>query len=477
MPQKQARKGKDSQTLRLTKSHARTLNEKDLANALNDAIKTTNIKGRHASESRSPSPRTPAISRTPSPDRSLSKRQRRRSPEVSGDSSPEIHRKSNPKSVAYKSGRSSRQERGSHPVRSRHATKYRTISSSHSRSPSPAAPKAVQSRVRTSAQLIDYEVVEPTGRKEQHTRKNKKILSDRSRSPTPPALQAGPSRKQTSEQLKAYQRTERPENRKSRTSGHNDNERSQDRLESSKQASQKDMHKQQAGGAISVNNAINSTHDGARGKRPQDTSGDLDEEGVDPEVLRLRKTVKSLKRQLNQLQNAKQDSDDHALDLSKKLEAFSSGKEFALVKFSEEDGINITADEIEDLSNQSSTDSMFVGTLLMKLLGPEQLLKLSATGQASRRFANKKNPDGTPAYPRLEALDKKIMIFLCNKVAERNQRTLGSSKIARIRAACTEKKVRGYVTQKIANHKRASLARERNKKPTDGSNSENEFSA
>lgn len=473
MSQKQARKGKDSQQLKLAKSYARTLNEQDLANALNDAIKTTNIKGRHASESRSPSrtPRTPAISSTPSPDHSLSKRRRRWSPEVSGDSSPEMHRKSNPKSVTNKSGRSSRLERGSRPVRSSHASKHRTISSSRSRSPSPAAAKAVQRRVRTSAQLKDYQDVELNGikpRKEQHARKNKKILSDRSRSLTPPALQAGPSRKQTSEQLNVYQRTER-NGRNSRTSGHNDNERSQDRIESSKHASQKESHKKQAGGVTSVNTAINSTHDGA--------SGDLDEEGVDSEVSRLRKTVKSLKRQLKQLQIAKQDSDDHALDLSKKLEASSSGKEFAKIKFSVEAGIDIGADEIEELSEESSSDSMFVGRLLMRLLGPDELLKLSATGQACRRFASKKNSDGTPAYPALEALDKNIMTFLCNKVAERNQRTLGSSKIARIRAACTEKKIRGYVTQKIANHKRAFLARERNNKPTDGSNSENEFSA
>ncbi|EDS31842.1 conserved hypothetical protein [Culex quinquefasciatus] len=137
------------------------------------------------------------------------------------------------------------------------------------------------------------------------------------------------------------------------------------------------------------------------------------------------------------------------------------------IKFTEVEDFSITSADLDQLSGRASSDGMFVGLLLMAILGPDRLKKMSATGQASRRFAKKLNADGTPAYPEMEAVDKTLMsFFMCilnsnhfvfcfaDKVAERNQMRLGPSKIASIRAACTEKKIRGYVTRKLSNHKR-----------------------
>ncbi|XP_038105470.1 circumsporozoite protein [Culex quinquefasciatus] len=137
----------------------------------------------------------------------------------------------------------------------------------------------------------------------------------------------------------------------------------------------------------------------------------------DESQLSVRTKIQILKEKLAVLQRtvklekAKADSDDHALELSKKLEAFQGGNEFARIKFTEVEDFSITSADLDQLSGRASSDGMFVGLLLMAILGPDRLKKMSATGQASRRFAKKLNADGTPAYPEMEAVDKTLMSF------------------------------------------------------------------
>ncbi|XP_058829333.1 uncharacterized protein LOC131688813 [Topomyia yanbarensis] len=144
-------------------------------------------------------------------------------------------------------------------------------------------------------------------------------------------------------------------------------------------------------------------------------------------------------------------SDNHALRLSKELVEVKDYQKVPQAKFTRVDNFKITVKELEEYNQRANTDSMFVGTLALHLIGPEKLKSMSVTGQASHRFAGYKKADGTLQYPATEKIEPTIFQFICDKLAERVAIRVGPDNVTKIRTLADEKLVKRYIAQKISN--------------------------
>ncbi|XP_055539522.1 uncharacterized protein LOC129726566 isoform X2 [Wyeomyia smithii] len=160
----------------------------------------------------------------------------------------------------------------------------------------------------------------------------------------------------------------------------------------------------------------------AENKEISDQEVDTIEEFDDPttEMLRkvnnrLKKKVRILNKKVAALAEAKLDTENHALRLSKECMALKDSSNIPKADFTEMDGISMTKSEIKELSKRASTDSIFAGLLAMKLIGASELMKKSVTGEVCRRFAKKRHADGTSAYPPAEQMNPEVVQFICRK--------------------------------------------------------------
>ncbi|XP_065075904.1 uncharacterized protein LOC135699554 [Ochlerotatus camptorhynchus] len=128
-------------------------------------------------------------------------------------------------------------------------------------------------------------------------------------------------------------------------------------------------------------------------------------------------------------------------------------------RFTAEEDIMISVRELEEINERSSSDSVFVGILITRLVDPENLKNMSVTGHASPRFAKLKKPDGSPLYPPTEKIDPRIFDFICNKVAERTAMRIGPDDIHTIRKNSDERIIKRFIAQKISNLKKADIAK------------------
>ncbi|XP_062554774.1 uncharacterized protein LOC134219894 isoform X1 [Armigeres subalbatus] len=124
---------------------------------------------------------------------------------------------------------------------------------------------------------------------------------------------------------------------------------------------------------------------------------------------------KKCKQKIAKLEQDKLTSDDYALRIGKELMFIKDKQKIPQAQFTEENGIPITVNELDEINNRADTDSFFVALLVTRLVGSEKLIKMSATGQASHRFSKLKNMDGTPMYPAQERIDPKLVEFICSK--------------------------------------------------------------
>uniref|UniRef100_A0A8D8CXJ3 (northern house mosquito) hypothetical protein n=1 Tax=Culex pipiens TaxID=7175 RepID=A0A8D8CXJ3_CULPI len=193
---------------------------------------------------------------------------------------------------------------------------------------------------------------------------------------------------------------------------------------------------------------------------PSDPADNTDSR-LEKEHRRLKDKLKRLENKLELLENQKLAAVDHAHTLSLELQKLREGNENApsVLEFTESEDVRITTEEMEQLSSRSSSDSMFVGLLLTKIIGPERLITMSATGQPSRRFAKLTHEDGSLMYPPKEAVDQYIIDFLCDKVAQRNQKLYGVRNVGKIRHTSSEQLIKAYITNKIGNLKKANSSR------------------
>lgn len=134
------------------------------------------------------------------------------------------------------------------------------------------------------------------------------------------------------------------------------------------------------------------------------------------------------------------------------------------------------------MNDRSSSDSVFVGMLITRLIDPNELMNMSVTGHASHRFAKLKKPDGSPLYPPTEKIDPRIFDFVCSeyclfftlnkaeqallffvsvsdKVAERTAMRIGPEDIHTIRKNSEERIIKRFIAQKIGNLKKAGIVR------------------
>lgn len=137
--------------------------------------------------------------------------------------------------------------------------------------------------------------------------------------------------------------------------------------------------------------------------------------------------------------------------------------------------------ELEEINERSSSDSVFVGILITRLVDPDNLKNMSVTGHASPRFAKLKKPDGSPLYPPTEKIDPRIFDFICSeylyysvhqlfkiteiefihadKVAERTAMRIGPEDIHTIRKNSDERIIKRFIAQKISNLKKADISK------------------
>nr|XP_029729707.1 uncharacterized protein LOC109425372 [Aedes albopictus] len=139
--------------------------------------------------------------------------------------------------------------------------------------------------------------------------------------------------------------------------------------------------------------------------------------------------------------------------------AVGAGGGIVATRFTAEEDIPITVQELERLNERSSSDSVFVGMLITRLIDPNELVNMSVTGQQSHRFRKLKKPDGSPLYPPTERIDPRILDFVCNKVAERTAMRIGPDDIHTIRKNSEERTIKRFIAQKIGNLKKADIVK------------------
>lgn len=181
---------------------------------------------------------------------------------------------------------------------------------------------------------------------------------------------------------------------------------------------------------------------------------------LEGENKRLSEQLKKCKRKLATVEEEKLSSDEYALRVSKELQMLKDKQTIPQACFTEEDGIAVTVQDLEELNDRATSDSMFVGLLATRLVGAERLRQMSVTGQASHRYAKLMKPDGTPLYPTPEKMDPQILEFICNKVAERTAMRIGPQNVITIRKRSESKAVKRFIAQKIANLKKAAVVRQ-----------------
>ncbi|XP_055611264.1 uncharacterized protein LOC129757905 [Uranotaenia lowii] len=154
---------------------------------------------------------------------------------------------------------------------------------------------------------------------------------------------------------------------------------------------------------------------------------------LEAENKKLKEQLKISKRKLQRVQGEKLSSDEHALRLSKELQLMKDKNKFTEASFSEQEGIPMTVADLDELNGRATTDSMFAGLLAVRLVGADNLIKMSVTGQACHRYANMKKEDGTRLYPTPKKLDPNVLQFICNKIAERTAIRVGLQNVLTIR--------------------------------------------
>nr|XP_029733004.1 uncharacterized protein LOC109427596 isoform X1 [Aedes albopictus] len=180
---------------------------------------------------------------------------------------------------------------------------------------------------------------------------------------------------------------------------------------------------------------------------------------LEHKYMELLQRHKKCKQRYSKLENDKLSSDDYALRVGKELMQLKDKQHMPQTRFTVDDDINITVEELDEFNARADTDSMFVGLLATRLVGSDALAKMSVTGQVSHRFGKLKNPDGTPKYPAAERLDPLILEFIGNKVAERTAIKVGCQNIPTIRKRSDIALVKRYIAQKIANLRKAAQVR------------------
>lgn len=169
--------------------------------------------------------------------------------------------------------------------------------------------------------------------------------------------------------------------------------------------------------------------------------------------------TKALEKQLSEAQKKIDTLTQLGYELELKRLRLESGGGTVSARFTTVEDIPITRQELEAINDRSSSDSMFVGMLITRLVAPNELINMSCTGHASLRFARLKKPDGSPMYPPTEKIDPRIFDFVCNKVAERTAMRIGLDDIHTIRKNSDERIIKRYIAQKIGNLKKADIAK------------------
>lgn len=169
--------------------------------------------------------------------------------------------------------------------------------------------------------------------------------------------------------------------------------------------------------------------------------------------------TKVLEKQLSEAQKKIDTLVQLGQELELKRMKLQTGGPVVSTRFTTEEDIPITVEELETMNERSSSDSVFVGMLITRLIDPNELMNMSVTGHASHRFAKLKKPDGSPLYPPTEKIDPRIFDFVCNKVAERTAMRIGPEDIHTIRKNSEERIIKRFIAQKIGNLKKAGIVR------------------